>query len=906
MIINEEDYISHYGTKRHSGRYPWGSGGDDNVPHRSMSFLDMVDDLKRQGLTDPEICVGLGIGKTIDGKFYPSTTQLRAKRTIVNAEIKASQISQAQKLKDTGMSNVAIGKEMGIGESQVRALLAPGVKDRNDILFSTSNMLKDQVAAKGIIDIGSGVENHLGVSQQKLNASVAILKEQGYQVHSVNIPQLGTQFDTKVKVLTPPGTTWGEAQKNASQIKQISSFSDDGGLTYAKTHSPLPVDSKRVAVKYKEDGGDQADGVIYVRPGVPDLDMGKSRYAQVRIQVGDTHYLKGMAVYKDDLPPGVDLLFNTAKSSTGNKLDAMKKLETDNKDFPFGSVVRQIVKDPGTPNERVTSAMNIMGLKPGSGEEGGWSSWKKSIASQVLSKQPPALAKTQLDLTYDRRKKEFAEINALTNAAVKKTLLKNFSDETDKAAVMLDAAKLPRQGWHVILPVNTLKEHEIYAPNYRDGERVVLIRYPHGGTFEIPELTVNNKHRDSKSLLGTHPPDVVGIHHTVAQRLSGADFDGDTVLVIPNNSGRIKHTPALDKLKDFDPKSTYKNPPGTEFRGNKQILMGDISNLITDMTIKGAPPNEIARAVRHSMVVIDADKKDNTLNYKQSYIDHGIAKLKQEYQDNARGGASTIISRATSETRVPHRELRKAKDGGPIDKVTGRKVYVETGKTRVNLRGVEEPIKIKSTKLAETDDAYTLISPPSGTRIEKIYADHSNRLKSLANEARLSMINTPRLKYSSSAKKAYSPEVKSLDAKLALAKKNSPLERQAQIIGNASYKAIVDANPTLSKDSRKKLKYQQLEEARRRVGAKKIFIDITPKEWDAIQNGAVSNNKLEEILANSNLETVRKLATPRRQVLMTPTNTNKARRLLAQGYTRAEVADALGVSLSTLDAATTG
>ena len=35
--------------------------------------------------------------------------------------------------------------------------------------------------------------------------------------------------------------------------------------------------------------------------------------------------------------------------------------------------------------------------------------------------------------------------------------------------------------------------NEIYAPNYRDGENVVLIRYPHGGIFEIPELIVNNK-----------------------------------------------------------------------------------------------------------------------------------------------------------------------------------------------------------------------------------------------------------------------------------------------------------------------------------------------------------------------------------------------------------------------------
>ena len=66
--------------------------------------------------------------------------------------------------------------------------------------------------------------------------------------------------------------------------------------------------------------------MIYVRPGVKDLRIGDKRYGQVRIMVDGTHYLKGMAVYKDDLPPGKDIVFNTNKHNTGRKKDAMKEL----------------------------------------------------------------------------------------------------------------------------------------------------------------------------------------------------------------------------------------------------------------------------------------------------------------------------------------------------------------------------------------------------------------------------------------------------------------------------------------------------------------------------------------------------------------------------------------------------
>lgn len=916
MIVEEEE-LMHYGTPRHSGRYPWGSGGNEEETHRNMSLLDTISYLKGHGLSDPQIAAGMGM----------TTTEFRAQRSLAKNREQMAQIGMAQRLSDKGNSNVAIAQRMGVSEGTVRNLLAPGAADRANLLTQTADMLQREADSKKYVDVGTSVESSIGsvgISKEKLNVALAMLKEKGYVVHTVPHPQLGTQHNTTMKVLTTPGTTQKDVFLNRDKIRQITEFTTDGGRTYGKIHDPIAINPNRVTVRYKEDGGDKADGVIYIRPNVKDVSIGNATYAQVRVQVGDGHFLKGMAVYKDDLPKGTDIVFNTNKSSTGNKFDAMKPISTD-PDYPFESIVRQITADEGTPNERVTSAMNIVGGKPGSGEEGGWSTWKKALSSQFLSKQSPILAKNHLDMTYERRQQELNQINALTNPVVKKALLNAYAKSADAAAVQLNAASFPRQGWHVILPVESLSESEIYAPNFRNGERVVLIRYPHGGTFEIPELKVNNRHPESVALLGG-AKDAVGINYKVAQRLSGADFDGDTVMVIPNNSKKIKTSPALEGLKGFDTQSAY--PPYDGMRtidggtwnaktkkvdyggklpsgARKQQEMGNVSNLITDMTIRGAPHTDIVRAIRHSMVVIDSEK--HSLNFKQSALDNNIKQLKQEYQGGGSRGASTLISRASAQTRVPEKRARYVKEGGPINPDTGSLEWVPTGKTRVNSRtGKTEPIMIKSTKMAETSDAFTL---SSGLPMENIYAEHANKVKALANSARLSMIRTPNLKQSASAKKIYAKEVESLNSKLQISLANRPLERQAQVIGTANYNAIRAANPHLGKDSLKKLKYQQLEIARANVGAnkKERQVVITSDEWDAIQAGAISNNMLEKILTNTDLEQIRTLATPRTKVLMTSSKTQRAQSMLESGaYTRSEIADALGVSLTTLNNALKG
>jgi hypothetical protein len=879
-IIDEEDYLAHYGILRRSGRYPWGSGEDENT--RNRIFMQEVKRLRNEGLTDTEIARG----------FKCSTTELRADISYAKNANRQADIAMAQRLKDKGYSTNAIANRMKIPESTARNLLKPGEADKADVLSATSSMLKAEVDQKGFLDVGKGVENYVGVSATRLETAVGMLRAEGYELHEVKVKQLGTGHETRMKVLTPPGTTQKEVWLNRDKIQQITNYSDDGGRHYAKIHTPLSVDQKRLDIRYAEDGGAQADGVVFVRPGISDISLGGAKYAQVRIQIGDKHYIKGMAIYKDDLPNGIDLQFNTNKSNTGTKTDVLKKL-SDDPSLPFGSIVRQIVEHPGTPHERVTSAMNIVN------DEGTWETWSRTLSSQMLSKQSPALAKSQLDMTYDRRLREYDEIKNLTNQTVRKRLLNDFADGTDSASVHLKAAALPGQTVKVILPIKSMSPTEVYAPGYSNGDRVVLIRHPHGGTFEIPELTVNNRQHEAKRLLGD-ARDAIGIHHEVASRLSGADFDGDTVLVIPNRQGRIKTSPALEALKGFDPAASYPAYEGMKPMKNTQTEMGKISNLITDMTIQGASHDEIARAVKHSMVVIDAE--NHNLNYRLSYNDNNIKQLKEKYQRQPGGGtgAATLISRAKSEVRVPERKERSQAKGGPVNKRTGARETEPTG--RVHWK-TGRPITTRSTRLAEATDAHTL---SSGTPMERLYATHSNNLKRLANEARLTALNTPASKWSPSAKKAYVNEVDSLDSKLAVAKKNAPLERQAQLIANSIVRTKRDYNPNMDKETQKKIEFQALEEARIRTGAGKQRITITDKEWDAIQAGAISDSKLTEILNHADMHVVRELATPKTSVLMTSPMTNRAKSMLAAGYTRAEVASQLGVSLSTLDDATVG
>lgn len=940
--------LKHYGIAEKSGRYPWGSG--ENPYQSNRNFLAYISRLKDEGMGQTEIARSIEM----------TSGELRDKIAISTAEVRAADRATALKLKDKGYSNVAIGVKMNRNESSIRGLLDPAMHERSQKVFATANMLQENVDKMRYLDIGVGVERHMGITRTNLNTAIFALKEKGYKVQYSKVEQLGNpgQF-TSLKVLTPPDVDGKELYANRHKIKAITVYSEDGGRSYLGLEPVKSVDSNRVKIVYSEDGGKEKDGLLEIRRGTEDLSLGQARYAQVRVGVDDKYYMKGMAVYSDDLPDGVDILYNTTKPRGTDPSKVFKSQEPDmsskevikireslisegltgkelssevskrakagikdgsvptDQDNPFGSIVRQKHYIDKNGKEQL-SALNIMGYAEGSGEEGHWGEWSKSLSSQFLSKQSPALATRQLGRAYDSKQEEFDEIISLTNNAVKRRLLQPFADNCDSAAVHLKAAALPRQSTHVILPVPNMKENEVYAPNYNNGERVVLVRHPHGGIFEIPELVVNNKHPGAKKMLG-QAKDGIGIHPKTAEVLSGADFDGDTVLVIPNSARTgIKISAPLAGLKDFDPQITYKGYEGMSRMkaSSKGSYMGDISNLITDMTIKGANESELASAVRHSMVVIDAEK--HGLNFKQSYKDNNIAFLKTKYQGGANRGANTLISKASSREDVLQKkqitnankmtpaELKLHKEGHKIFRETGEsyekriktsaKVFKETGE---RYTGETKTIMstTKSKKMTEAKDAFDL---SSGTQMEGIYATHANKLKALANQARKELLGTPPTISNPSAKKVYAPEVARLDAALNVALKNAPVERQALILSNQIVAIKQASNPGMDKSDLKKLRTQSLNEARNRVGAKRIPIEISDREWEAIQAGAVSNTKLNQILNNTDIDRIKTLATPRTNPTMTPAMASRAEAMLGRGATQAEVASALGVSVSTI------
>lgn len=857
--------LKHYGTPQHSGRYPWGSGNDPY--QRTSSFVSYVESLKKEGLSEAEIAKGLGM----------KSTELRRQVSNAKAELREADYSQALRLKNKGYSHVAIGERMGRNESSVRSLLDPAIRARARITEATANVLKEHVQDKKFIDIGKGVENHLGISRVKLQNAVQKLKDdEGYKVHYLQVMQAGTGKKTSLMVLTAPDVEWTDVNQNKDKIEMpIEQFSKDGGRTYQKPQPIQHLKSSEVLIRFGDEGGADKDGTLELRRGVDHLDLGKAHYAQVRVGVDGTHFMKGMAMYTDDIPDGVNVIYNTNKP-TGTPPEKVFKPLTEDPKNPFGAVIKK---------DGHRGALNVLN------EEGDWEQWSKSLSSQFLGKQKPALIKQQLDLALKIKEEEYEQIINLTNPTIKKRLLYAFADDADALAVDLKAAALPRQGSYVVLPFPKMKPNEVYAPMYKDGEEVALIRHPHGGIFEIPLLKVNNRQKDIINVIG-RPRDAIGIHPKTAEQLSGADFDGDSVIVIPTKGKNITASSPLKQLQNFDPRELYPLPDSVPKmkKGTKQNEMGKISNLITDMTIRGADQNEIAAAVKHSMVVIDAEK--HHLNYKQSFKDNNIALLKKRYQGAENAGASTLLSRASSDLRVDERS-----DYFKIDPKTGKKVYEYTGESYVNKKGKTIVKKTKTTRMAEAKDAFEL---SSGTRQEAIYAEFANALKSLANKSRKDSIETPKLEYSPSANKTYAKEVESLKAKLNIAERNAPLERKAQTIAEKQIALKIEANPDMEKDKLKKIRSQEIIEARERVGANKTRVDIEPNEWAAIQAGAVFDNTLVRILDNTDLDVIKKYATPRETNTLSPAKLNKAKAMLKSGHTQAEVAESIGVSPSTI------
>ena len=983
----DDGELVHYGMPRRSGRYPYGSG--DNPYQHSNDFLGRIQELKKSNFTftDSE-------GKTWTGdnaiakSMGLTSSEYRRQVSWANYERRLLQVETAKSLREDGLGYTEIGRKMDLNESTVRSLLEPKREDRMHQAMETVEFLRKQVDEKGMIDVGSGVENELRISKERLELALDYMqKVDGCNVYGGGIPQpTNPGQQTNQRVLCLPGIDAKEIY-NYENVKLINDYvSNDGGDTYHKKFTyPESMDSKRLQIRYNEDGGLDKDGIVELRRGVEDLSLGDSRYSQVRILVDGTHYIKGMAVYSDNMPDGVDVVFNTNKTKGTPMTKVLKEIKKD-PDNPFGSAIKDADKggqywytDPKTGKQK-------LGLINKRADEGDWDDWADALPSQFLGKQSLNMAKKQLGLAKADKMAEFEEYCSITNPTIKKHMLEKFADNCDSAAVHLKAAALPGQKYHVIIPVNTLKDTEVYAPNYENGTKLALVRYPHGGTFEIPILTVNNKHAPAKKLLGSDIIDAVGINKNIADQLSGADFDGDTVMCIPTHDrkGNVKITNQrpLKQLEGFDPKVEYGGVEKEDSNGKKhyyrngveypimkntQTEMGKISNLITDMTLAGASNDKLARAVKHSMVVIDAEK--HKLDYKASEVENNIAALKKEYQakydDNGNyirsGGASTILSRAKGETSVNKRQgsykvnMPGDKDYDPTrpdgaklwkeaddlyypdrkyDKSTGvMTVRTSDGKKvsysvkdkdayekynpveRVNKDGTVsytnkdgsityrvKTRKQESTKMADTDDAYTLVSSAKHP-MELVYADYANSMKSLANKARMEMKNTGKIEYSSTSKSAYQKEVISLNNKLNDALLNKTRERAALRLANAEIKSKQEAEPNMKPGDLKKISQQAVTKYRQEVGSvarRDRNIDITDREWEAIQAGAISENTLKKILNNTDIDKLRERATPRITNSLSTAQVSRAKALAASNYTIGEIAQKLGVSTSTV------
>lgn len=919
--------LKHYGTPRHSGRYPWGSG--DNPYQRTGDFLSRVESMHKEGKTEKEIAEVLGM----------STTQLRVQKSMAKDARTAELRAQAQKYRDEGMSLNQIADKMGFAnDSSVRNLLSDKTEARLNKKDEIAETLKREVDNKGIIDVGKGVEYSLNISDTRLDKAVEMLKAEGYEVYGGRMPQINNPGKfTTWRVVCKPGTEHSYIYNHLDEMQLPDAkpnplddyISRDGGQTLEpKFVYPASMDSKRLMIRYRDDehpelSGLPKDGVVEIRRGVKDLDLGESHYAQVRILVDGTHYIKGMAIYGDDkdFPKGTDIIFNTNKTSDVPKMQVLKEIGSDPHN-PFGALIKEGINDPSNPDSVKTGGQYYyidkngkkqLGLINKTRAEGDWDTWADRLPSQFLSKQPVALAEKQLKLTLADKRAELDEIKSLTNPTVKRVLLEKYALQADSDSVHLQAAALPRQKYQVILPLTSIKDNEVYAPNYRDGETVALIRYPHAGQFEIPIVRVNNKQAEGIKVLGKNPADAIGINSKVAEKLSGADFDGDTVMVIPTNSRvRISNNngKSLKDLEGFDPKVAYPERPGMKYLKKGQVgnEMGKISNLITDMTIRGAKEDEMARAVKHSMVVIDAHK--HKLDYKRSEAENGIAALKKKYQGHYdedgkyHEGVSTIISRAKSPETV-----LKRKGSGRIDPKTGKITYHEVEEYYIDKNGKRQVRTQSSTKMDEAfnkgKDANSLVSD-LGAPIEKVYANYANSLRAMSNEARRAMYDSDgraiRLHYNAGAKKTYAKEVESLTSKLNLALRNSPKERQAQALANAELKAKKEAYPELKDDKKaqKKIGQQALTRARTRVGAQRRNIEITDNEWKAIQAGAVSDNVLKQILDHTDIDKLRERATPRTSTGISSAQKSRIQAMKASGHTNAEIAAALHISASTV------
>lgn len=923
-------WLAHTGTPQRfdfdphgSGRYREGSGENPHQHDPYYQFKAEVDRLysecKAAGSTDPWKDTAKALG-------FNSSMDLRAKEQYLRADRERDIAYTIRDLREkSGMSFQAIADKLGLkNESTARSMYGRFEKIANNQLYSTCDVIRERIKERGFIDVGEGTAQSLGLTETKLRAALQKLKDEGYGLYTIKeYDPTNPKHQTNKIVIGPEGTTRSDAynaqrEDNIHLIKDLL-YSPDGGLTYREKQYPTSLDSNRIQISYADkDGYQPKDGVIELRPGVEDISLGGSRYAQVRILVDDKYYLKGMAVYSDDLPKGVDVRFNSNKPAGTDKSEVFKKIDTNPTDptNPFGATIKEFsaggqryyTDKNGVEHLSVINKVN---------DEGDWDAWGKTLASQFLHKQNYSLVKGQMDLTYQENVYEFDHIKEIQNSAIKKKLLYDFAESCDASACNLKAKALPGQRTQVLLPSESVGMDEIYAPNFEEGRRVCLIRYPHSGPFEILDLKVNNHNPTCEKIYGKNPVDCVVVNPKNLPILSGADCDGDTATIIYNNNKMIRSTktipihPALLSVKDFDNKREYPFHEGIKTyteKGKTGLTMtakmkgremGKTTNLLADMSELGAPPEDIAKVAKYNMVVIDAYK--HKLDWRQAYKDFNIAELTKKWKKG------TIITETNKVVKVDeYRPYTK------IDPQTGEKILEKSGKTFVNKKGEEVSLKenVKQALLPEYKDSFKLTHDPNNpTPIERVYAEYSNNMKDLGNQARLEWTKIKADPVNENASKAYEVEKDSLLSKLKTAELYAPYERKARSAAKVIIREKVSEDPSLKDDDDryKKVKQQAMATARRRTvpGGKKYQIVPTDREWDAITSNAFNHTTTKKIIDHMDPEewsrrTKFSVSERSKGARLSDWQKNYIEMLSNIGWTRKQIAEKLNVSEGTV------
>ena len=252
-----EEAIAHYGVKRRSGRYPWGSG--ENPYQHSADFLARVESLASEGKAEKDIAKELGM----------TTTDLRMQVRVAKHERRALEADRARSLREDGLSLQEIANKMGYtNDSSIRSLLNENTAENKNRANVTAETIAKELETKNMIDVGAGVEKELGVTDSTLKEALFILETKGYQVYGIGLQQTtNPKQQTITTIVAKDGFDQKYAYNHTEEIASLRDYhSKDGGLSFKKTQYPASVDSKRVMIQYGDQGGSASPRVSLLIP----------------------------------------------------------------------------------------------------------------------------------------------------------------------------------------------------------------------------------------------------------------------------------------------------------------------------------------------------------------------------------------------------------------------------------------------------------------------------------------------------------------------------------------------------------------------------------------------------------------------------------------------------------------